>query len=65
MNLFHPVSSQLLFDMGFHTYNPKNLFFSLLPYETVEHIYPIDVAGGGQRGHAPPQIFGKYSHFVL
>jgi len=26
---------QLLFDMGFHTYNPKNLFSSLLVYETV------------------------------
>jgi len=38
MNLFHPFSSQLLFDMGFHTYNPKNLFFALLAYETVLNV---------------------------
>jgi len=38
MNLFHPFSSQLLFYMGFHTYIPKNLFFSLLAYETVLNI---------------------------
>jgi len=38
MNLFHPFSSQLIFDMGFHTYNLKNLFFSLLAFETVLNI---------------------------
>jgi len=42
MSMFYPFSSQLLFDMGFHTYNPKKLLSSLMAYETVLNAAYLD-----------------------
>jgi len=39
-------------------------FFDCLAQTFPKHKH-IDVARGGQRGHGPPKIFRKYSHFVL
>jgi len=57
MNLFHPFSSQLLFDMGFHTYNPKNLYYFHCWRTKLRWTYlPHRRSQGGPKGPCPPKF---------
>ena len=66
MNLFHPFSSQLLFDMGFHTYNPKNSFLFIAGVRNcIEHIYSDEIATVKPLFHRHGALFFNPSPIVV